>query len=393
MPGKQFTTTIDKITTGTVKFGKVDTAKKIPNAKFSRAAIGVEGMPESYLTCIPKNGKYRDNNECLHIVFKDKMFSIGLIPQYKYVKGGKSEKTPENITGFSLGVPLVDRERVANPNEKEKGILNGFDALYKATRKFVIANKDTLPPAFRNLTDEKLLNCIVPIQTPAKGQYAPSLFGKIGYFAAKPAEVKNGKKIDARPEKFTTVFREREPGGKSDPKKLVGVFGECTFVLRVNHINFISGDDEEDLKIKFDAEIVEVNFTKTTRQESNILGPNTDKDATDEDGEPKSALDAFDVDPTKSYGDAPSNYKGGDESDSSQENDDEPAPPKKKSKAPVVEDDDEPVAPPPKKKVKAPVVEDDDEPVAPPPKKKAKAVVEEDEPVQEKPKKKKAVVE
>lgn len=356
MSGKPFVTTIEKINTGNIKFGKIDAADSIPNAKGSRAAVGVEGMPESHLTCIPRNGKYRENTTCLHIVFKDKMFSVGLHPQYKYVKKGSKPvpKTPENITGFSLMIPLVNRDNYPDKlTERETEVTQGFRALHKAAQKFVLANKKSLPVAFRGMEDDKLKACVQPIESPSKETngvtYPPTLFAKVGYYNAKPAEEKDGKRFEAKPERFTTIFK--GVGGKIDPKTIVGVSGHCSFVLKINHLVFVTGDSEKDMKIKFDTELTEVNFTKSVRQEANLLGDNMDEDEVD----PTSTLDTFKIDPTKSYGDAPSSYDGDNEPPAKpktvvkQENDsddEEPVKPKKSKKYEEVEEEQ----PKPKKK-------------------------------------------
>jgi len=379
MSGKPFVTTIENINQGNIKFGKIESADSIPNAKGSRAAVGVEGMPDNHLTCIPRNGKWRDNNTCLHIVFKDKMFSIGLHPQYKFAGKGAPPvpKVPENVVGFSLMVPLVNKDNYPNKlTERERQVLAGFKALHKAAQKFIMANKKSLPIAFRGLEDDKLMKCVQPIESPAKDAYAPTLFAKVGYYSAKNEEVKNGKKTEAKPERFTTIFK--GPGGKIDPKTIVGVSGHCSFVLKVNHLLFITGDSEKDMKIKFDTELTEVNFTKSIRQESNLLGDNTDV----EEVEPTSTLEAFSIDPTKSYGDAASNYIADSGSD-----DDVPQPKVSKKSKQVESDDEEPVKP--KKsvetKVKHQVESDDDEPA--PKVSKKHQLVEDDEPAPVKSKK------
>lgn len=379
MSGKPFVTTIENINQGNIKFGKIESADSIPSAKGSRAAVGVEGMPDSHLTCIPRNGKWRDNNTCLHVVFKEKMFSIGLHPQYKFAGKGNPPvaKIPENVVGYSLMIPLASRETFPNNlTERERQVIGGFKAFYKAAQKFIMANKKSLPIAFRGLEDDKLMKCIQPIESPAKDAYAPTLFAKVGYYCAKNSEVKNGKKTEAKPERFTTIFK--GPGGKIDPKTIVGVSGHCSFVLKINHLLFITGDSEKDMKIKFDTELTEVNFTKSVRQESNLLGDNTD---VEEEAEPTSTLEAFSIDPTKSYGDAASNYIA-----DSDEDDVPKVEKKSKVKQHVESDDEEPISKPAKKSKPVAVVEDDDdEPVTKPVKKNKQVAEVEEEP---KPKKK-----
>lgn len=316
MSGKPFTITPKEIEQGKIKYGKIESASDIGAAKASRAAVGYEGMPDSYLSCIPRAGSsYRDQNTCLYLVFpKDLgMFSTGLIPQYKYIKGNKAvPKTPENIVGYNMAVPLVKRDTMANPTEKEQQILSTFKAFHKSAVKYIMANREKLPLAFRSLSDEQLKKCVQTIETPGKEvngtTYPATLFCKVRYFPEKPAE----KEKKMQPEKFMTPFK--GPGNvKIEPKTLVKTPGNVSFVLKINHLNFITGDSEKDMKIKFDTELAEVNFTKTVRQEINILGDNDDQVE-----EITLSKDAFEIDSTKSYGSAPTKY-GDDESDSSVE--------------------------------------------------------------------------
>ncbi len=381
MSGKPFIVKIGEITQGNIKFGKIEDAESIPNAKFSRAAVGMEGMPDSHLTCIPRNGKYRDNATCLHIVFDEPMFSAGLNPQYAYVKGGKVEKIPANVVGYNMMVPLEKRDGTPEDRAREKVVLSALRAFHAAAVKIVLAaqKRDELPLAFKSLKKEELAACVQPIETPGKKvgdvEYPPTLFAKVNYFKAKPAEEKNGKKTEAKSERWVTVFK--GPGGKiPDPKTLIKAIGKCRFVLKVNHINFLTGDKLKDFKIKFDTDLTEVNYTKTSRQEANVLGDNTDEP----EDEGSSTLDTFKIDPKQNYGDAPaaSSYNGGDESDSSADEQ-----PKKKK---VVATEDEEEAPAPKKK-KVVATEDEE-----PPKKKKKPVVVEEEEEAPAPKKKKRVV-
>lgn len=315
MSSKPFQITPKEIEQGKIKFGKIESAKAI-GSKCSRLAIGYEGMPESHLTCIPRPGtNYRDPNTCMYILFTKEynMTALGLIPQYKFVPKKKTEQIPENIVGYNMVVPLLSRDTMKNPTEKEQQIASMLKHMHKAAQKFILANKASLPVAFRNLSDEDLKKRVQTIETPPKDEkYAPTLFAKVKYFPAKPADEKN----KARPECFFTTFK--GPGNqKLDPKSLVKVTGKVSFVLRVSHLNFITGDDEDSLKIKFDTELTEVNFTKTERQQLNMLGDNDDQPE-----EFTESKEAFDVDATKSYGDASSNY----------ENDDEEEKPKKKKK-------------------------------------------------------------
>lgn len=366
---------ITKVTPSIIRLGKIEDAEST-GGKFSKCKIGVEGMDPAKLTCVTK-GKFKDTDNSLQLVFRD-LFTLGLRPRYKWKKApAVVEKIPENIVGYDLHVVLVDRERIKKPNEKEQAILNGLQSFTKVVTKFILKNRESLPLAFQNLKDEELAKCIIPIESPATEKYAASLFAKVQYFPAKPAEGK----MPAKEARFLTVFR--KPGGKADPSSLINAIGNCTFVLRVNNLILITGDAKKDLKIKFETEVSEINFTPLTRQEANLLGEMPATQNAENSDEPKSSLEAFDIDPKVNYGDAPSDYNGADESDSSAEEapkkkkatpppeeDDEPAPPKKVKKAPVVEEDE----PAPPKKVKKPVVEEQDE--EPQPKKKKSKVVE-----------------
>lgn len=352
-----FTKTPEEVTVGKIKFGKIDSAKAL-GVKFSRAAIGFEGMSDSAISCLPQGGsKYRDQNKCLHLVFH-KMFSTGLSEQYRWVPKGKPpvERKPENVTGYTMMVPIVNRDTIDNPTDREKQLLAMFKAFHKAAQKFVLENKEKLPIAFKGMSDESLKKCVQPIETPAMTKadgtsYAPTLFCKVGYFPAKPAETVDGKLVKGRPEKFTTNFKGPKSEGPLNPKTLVKTPGNVSFVLRLNHLNFITGEDEDGSKIKFDTELTEVNFTKVVRVQANVLGDNDD--------EPQASSEAFsDIDPNKSYGDgaASSSYAAGGGEDESNSSEEPPKEVKKKKK--VVEEQVEEVPPKDKKKKKQVVEED-----------------------------------
>lgn len=356
---------ITKVTPSIIRLGKIEDAEST-GGKFSKCKIGTDAFDPAKLTCVTK-GKFKDNDNSLQLIFRD-LFTLGLRPRYKWKKPpAVVEKIPENIVGYDLHVVLVDRERIKKPNEKEQAILNGLQSFTKVVTKFILKNRESLPLAFQNLKDEELAKCVIPIESPATDKYAASLFAKVQYFPAKPAEGK----VPAKEARFLTVFR--KPGGKADPSSLIGAIGNCTFVLKVNNLILITGDAKKDLKIKFECEVSEINFTPLTRQEANTLGEMAPAENADDSGEtPKSSLEAFGVDPSVTYGDtAPTSYGGADESDSSEET---PPPKKKKTVTPPPEGDDEPAPP---KKLKKPVVEEDEEPVVP--KKKKQPVVEEDE--------------
>jgi hypothetical protein len=298
-------------------------------------------MQENHLTCIPKGtAQRRDPTTCLIIVFRD-MFSIGLLPQYPFTKKGAKPKpkTPENIQGYNMMIPLA--KDVANPTEKEAKIQAMLKAFHKAAQKYILANKSSLPTVFKALDDDKLKKCVQPIETPSMTKtvdgkehtYAPTLYGKIGYFKEAKAGTERNQTDKDRPEKFTTVFRLPNRDIIADPKTLVKAVGVSTtgivtFALRVNHLNFLTGDGEDtSLKIKFDTEVVEVVYNKTAHQEVDYLSDYI----TDSGDDQSSLLAEYNnrVDPTKSYGDAASTYKGADdESDSSAEKVEKP---KKKS--------------------------------------------------------------
>jgi hypothetical protein len=355
---------ITKVTPSIIRLGKIEDAEST-GGKFSKCKIGTDAFDPAKLTCVTK-GKFKDNDNSLQLIFRD-LFTLGLRPRYKWKKPpAVVEKIPENIVGYDLHVVLVDRERIKKPNEKEQAILNGLQSFTKVVTKFILKNRESLPLAFQNLKDEELAKCVIPIESPATDKFAASLFAKVQYFPAKPAEGK----VPAKEARFLTVFR--KPGGKADPSSLIGAIGNCTFVLKVNNLILITGDAKKDLKIKFECEVSEINFTPLTRQEANTLGEMAPAENADDSGEtPKSSLEAFGINPSVTYGDtAPTTY--GDESDSSQEE----APPAKKKKTvtPPPEEEDEVPAP---KKSKKPVVEDE-EPVSQPKKPKKPAVVEEE---------------
>ena len=346
---KQFLITTKNYQSGNIKFGKIESAKSIPNARGARSAIGYGDMPDSYLTCIPKGSTTRrDPDTCLGIVFEN-MSCVGLLPQYPYTEPGQKPKPriPENISGFNLMCPLV--RNLEKPTEQEQHNLNMLKEFRKEAQKFILANKEKLPAAFRALDDNELKNCIQPIETPAITKdgktYGPTLYGKVGYWPMAKAGSEKNKSDKDRPENFTTVFRHaktREKYTAEQIKALVKTPGTATFILRVNHLNFLTGKGElEELKIKFDTELQEVVYVKSNRKESDLLGAYMT--GGDEDDNNSDVLASFSksIDPTVSYGDAPSKY-GDDESDSSVEET------KKKESGKKKKNDEEPVK---KKKV------------------------------------------
>lgn len=339
MPGKTFVVTAEVFDPKKLRFGKVESKKEIPNATFSRLAIGYEGMPESHITCIPRGGKKRrDDKTALHILIRGEidretnkfmgLYSTGVYPTYTYRKP-PLPRTPENINGYQLQTCLVKKDNIGNPDEADQKVLNVFEGLTKAVRKWVVKNKDQLPISFRNLSDEKLKDCVQPLHQPSTekdGQvYGETYWSKIGYWKANEW---NGKKF---PERFTTPFK--GPGNvKLNPKKLVGTHGRVIIAFRVNHLNFISGDDADDMKIKFDSELADVNFTPTSREESNICGDNTDDVGGLTSDLATEAEGYGDVDHTKEYGDGASNSYGGSDDSSDEETSEERRKRKKREK-------------------------------------------------------------
>lgn len=361
---KPFYVKIEDVTTAGIKFGKIENHDSFKGA---RIAVGYEGSPYK-LTCIP-NGKYRDENTCLHVIFgsTNRLKCLGVTKNYVYKKGKITEKIDSNIAGYSLGIPLGGRAG-SEPEPAQQAVLNGIQAFNKAALKYITKlPKEELPTSFRGLTVEEIKKAYKPIESPPRGEFGASLFAKIDYFTAKLAD-ESGK--GAKPENFRTTFK--APGRKmtgDEIKALVGTRGNVAFVLKVSHIMFYV--DGEKFSIKFDTVLSEVNYTKTGKVEANALGDNTDTET--QDDFPSATVV---VDPSKSYGDASSSYGGVEESDSSEEvpvtkkkkvvAEDSPPPQKKKK---VVEEEETPA---PKKK-KAPVEEE------PAPQKKKKRVVEDDE--------------
>jgi len=323
MSGKPFVVTAEVFDPKKVKFGKVESKKDIPNAKFSRMAIGYDGMPSSHLTCIPRGGKKRrDNNTSLHILIRgeyDKesnkytgLYSTGVYNTYTYQK----PRTPENINGFQLQTCLVKKDNVGDPDEEDQKVLNVFEGLTEAVRDFVIENRDSLPIAFQNLSDKKLRKCVQPLHQPSTEKdgttYGETYWSKIGYWKANEY---NGKKF---PERFTTPFK--GPGNvKLNPKKLVGNHGRVIIAFRVNHVNFMAGETAEDMKIKFDSELADVNFTPTSREDSNICGDNEEVGLANAVDMATEAEGYGDVDHTKEYGDGASDSDHDDSSETSEE--------------------------------------------------------------------------
>lgn len=337
MPGKPFVVTAEKFDPKKVKFGKVDSKKDIPNAKFSRVAVGYEGMPESHITCIPKGGKKRrDNNASLHILIRggtdpetnkpNGLYSTGVYHTYTYQK----PRIPENISGYQLQTCLVKKDNIEDPDEDDKTVLRVFEGLTEAVKDWVVENKESLPIAFQNLSDKKLRKCVQPLHQPKTERdgttYGETYWSKIGYWKANEW---NGKKF---PERFTTPFK--GPGNnKLDPKKLVGAHGRVVIAFRVNHLNFMTGDEADDMKIKFDSELADVNFTPMSRDESNLCGDNPDEPSGLVSDIAVESKGYGDVDHTKEYGDGASNsYGESNENSSDEETSEERRKRKKKEK-------------------------------------------------------------
>jgi len=320
MPGKPFVVTAEVFNKDKIKFGKVESKKDVPNAKFSRMAVGYEGMPDSHITCIPRGGKKRrDESTPLHILLRGEfdsatnrytgLYSTGVYPTYTYQK----DKIPENISGYQLQICLVKKDNVGNPDDEDKKTLNVFETLTEAVRDYIVTIKDQLPLAFQNLNDKKLRKCVQPLHQPSTEKdcqkYGETFWCKIGYWKENEFQ---GKKY---PERFTTPFK--GPGNvKLDPKKLMGTHGRVIIAFRVNHLNFVTGDEEKDLKIKFDTDLADVNFTPTSKQDSNICGDNIE---TAENDMATEAAGYGDVDHTKEYGDGASNSYGDSNSNSSED--------------------------------------------------------------------------
>jgi len=323
MPGKKFVVIDKEFDASKIRFGKVESKRDIPNAKFSRVAIGYDGMPKSHMTCIPRGGKKRrDTSTSLHILVRggvnpdtgrfDGLYSTGVYPIYAW----KQPRTPENINGYQLQQCLVKKDNIGNPDKDDKVVLNIFEGLTNAVKEWVVENKDSLPLSFRNLSDKRLKKCVVPLHQPATvkddgTEYGETYWSRIGYWKANEW---NGKKF---PERFTTPFK--GPGNtKLNPKKLCGTHGRAIIAFRVNHLNLVTGDTEDEMKIKFDSELADVNFTPTSREESNICGDNMDEATNITDDLMKESKGYGDVDHTKEYGDGASNSYGdsGNSSDS-----------------------------------------------------------------------------
>jgi len=394
---KPFMITPESFESGKIKFGEIESKKDIPGAKGSRAAVGYEGMAKSSMTCIPGAGeKRRSAEKSLVVVFTD-MFSVGLLPQYPYTEPGQPQKprTPENVSGFNLMVPLVSRESAGNPSEKEAKNLAVLKAFHKAAQKFVLTNKEKLPAAFRHLSDEKLKACIQPIETPTMTRkkdgkdvtYPPTLYGKVVYWPLVKAGTGTNKTDKDRPENFSTVFRNPRTKDKytaAEIKAFQKCPGKTTFALRINHLNFwVGGGEENELKIKFDTELAEVVYVKNVKQDTDLLSSYC-TDMTTEDDEGLISSFSKSVDPTVSYGDAPGKY--GEESDSSEDavKEKKSSSSKKKAKASSSDDDEEVKEVVPKKKQRATEEDVEEKPV----KKSSKSVVEDTD--EEQPTKKKS---
>lgn len=344
MSGKQFVITAKDFDPKKLKFGKVESKKEIPNAKFSRVAIGYEGMPSTHITCVPKNGaKRRDNKTCLHILLRGDLdetgkfrglYSTGVYETHIY--GTKPQnRTAETVNGYQLQVCLVKKDNVDAPTESEQQVMGLFEGLVETVKDWVVANKESLPLAFKSLSDKKLRKCVQPLHQPQTEKdgvtYGPSLFCKIGYWKANEYQ---GKKY---PERFTTPFKGPGKDNKLNPKNLVKTHGNVIVAFRLNHLNFITGDSEEEMKIKFDSELADVNFTPTKgEEEDDICGPNQDDQGTDD------VSNYEHVDHSKNYGDNVNNdYHGEEDAEADDEEEQKQKKKSKKNKKPVEQEDEE----------------------------------------------------
>jgi hypothetical protein len=324
MSGKQFVIVDKEFKKENIYFGDVESKKKIPNSKTYRAAVGYKGMPKSYVTCIPKGGKTRrDDKEALVVLFKGTghgFHTSGVYPTYKYTdpRKGKTPKIPENITGYQLLINLQSKDSLENPTKDDLIGVNVYESLTDALKDFVVENQESLPALYRTLSPKALRKCVVPLHQPTKtteegNTYGPSHFARIGYWGP---NVYKGKSY---PERFTTPFKapkgatdeDGNPIKKYNPKDLQGTHGDVVYALRIHHVNFIT-EDEENLKIKFVADLADVNFTPTTQaEESNFCGDNDRELSSDQEVEKQGYGD---VDPTKEYGDGASDSYGDDSS-------------------------------------------------------------------------------
>ena len=325
--GKEFVVKAEEFSKDKMVFGKVDdsddlNAKGI-KAKYSRAAVGYEGMNKRLITTFPSGGsKRRDKKNALHILVKN-VFSLGIYPTYVY----EAERTEENINGFQFMVPLIqDRDNIGNPTKQDKIVIDVFEGITEALRDWCVEHQDDLPDIFQSMTEQELRDCVQPLHQPARktatGEFGPTFFAKLDYWAEN--------KERGFPERFGTVVKGPK-NTKLNPKDLLKTHGKLTMAFRVHHVNFMHAAKKSKAKIKFDSELAEANFTPIAREESNMCGDNDDEDMLGDVDAEKAGYG--NVDHTQEYGDGASNsYGGSDETEEDEETSEERRKRKKKEK-------------------------------------------------------------
>lgn len=80
------------------------------------------------------------------------MDCIGVYPTYEQGEA----RTPENITGYQVIVPLTTKETVKNPTDSEQANIDFFQTLPDKLAEFMNDNKELVPDSYQDVPDNKM---------------------------------------------------------------------------------------------------------------------------------------------------------------------------------------------------------------------------------------------
>jgi len=289
--------------------------------KHARAAIGHKRMKN--LSAIPDSGRYRSIESYLYLIYEGT--AIGIYHSYEW----QQPRTPENMKGYDVVIPLVGERDAVDPGENDH-TYHALHGLHQRVVKHLIRNKDSLPKQFRIMSDDELRTCIRP-------PYSEKYTGKDGKVRSPSWSVPiKYKKADPKAGKKEILFTKcRGPGNKPfHPDDFLSVKGKCIpgkvkMAVRVCHIGFSVKVDEKsedgELKktINYTLEVANLNFTPLRgHEEVDLLGGNYDPEEGGEEDTPYSKKEELvDVE-----------YGNDEESDEKEEESEEDEQPRRRSK-------------------------------------------------------------